>query len=150
MNGIFTDFDSYYALCAPYDPDQRHRWHEVITHVRIYDRLEIIEGSYELAKYFMGKPEYNPEILTSTESAVPKLYVETQLQRTRWLMRHGITLSPIFVYSQFDKAKYANENTVLISANHIALSAFAMKGGNCIKHVDVKTTIEQFEQLIKT
>lgn len=149
MNGVLTDFDSYYATCAPNDPDQNHRWSEVITHVRIYDRLDIIPGSFDLIKYFADK-KYNTNILTSTETSVPKLVLETQLQRTRWLLKHGIPFKPIFVNSQIMKMKYANEDSVLITSNTAAMGAFASKGGKVIFHESVESTIAEFEKLVKT
>lgn len=149
MNDIFTDFDSYYATCAPNDPDQRHRWHEVITHVRIYDRLTLIEGSYELVRYFKDLP-INVQILTSTETAIPKLVMETQQQRMRWLMKHGIPFKPLFVYDQFQKSKYANSESVLITANSNASAAFQSKGGHVIFYKDVETTKQEFMNLVKS
>ncbi len=147
MNGVFTDFDSYYATCAPLDPDQYHRFYEVITHVRIYDRLGIIEGSFELVKYFNNQP-FNTQILTSTETNIPKLVMETKLQRTRWLLKHGFPFKPVFVNSQFEKCNYASPDSVLISNNSTAVSTFIMKGGKAIYHENVNSTILEFQKLI--
>ena len=149
MNDVFTDFESYYATCAPYDPDQRPRWHEVITHVKIYSRLEILPGSWELAKYFMERPQYNTQILTSAETTVPRLYMETTLQRKNWLLRYGINFNPIITYNQYDKAQYANKESVLISANHKALTCFNMKGGHIINHTTFEEDIAHFEKIVQ-
>jgi hypothetical protein len=149
MNGIFTDFDSYYATCAPNWEDQRTRFSEVITHVRIYDKLVMIDGSYELIRYFKDLP-INVQILTSTETAVPKLVMETQQQRIRWLMKHGVPFKPVFTFDQFQKSKYATPTSLLITANTNAAAAFSSKGGKVIFYKDVETTKAEFIELVKS
>ena len=87
------------------------------------------------------------EILSST--ARPENNAAIQFQKTTWLEQHGITYPTIFVPGKKLKAKFADENSILIDDTDSNIDEWNEAGGTGILHRDALTTISILDTLLR-
>lgn len=108
--------------------DQDWRYHESINKFQIYKRMEVLPTTTELLRGLINR-NLRIEMLSAITHTSPKIRMMAEMQKRDWLIAHGFRLECTFVYSQEDKSKLANPDTILIDNNIRALTSFIAAGG---------------------
>lgn len=149
MDGVIADFNKFYATCAPYDPDDRHRFREAVMHVKIFEKLDYMPDALELLNHVRKLPEdVNVEILTSMGTMDMTRAMEARRQKLVWLLRKGINYKANFVHTKHEKANYATPTSILIDDSVGCISPFISKGGYGILHVNASESISMLDATI--
>jgi hypothetical protein len=151
MDGVIANFEKKYEELFGMLPAQADS-HKVFgkqfaqfIQGKNFGSLELIPDAWTLMNYLntCGVPV---EILSST--ARPENNNAIKQQKEVWLTAHGITYPTIFVPGKKLKAKYADENSILIDDTESNVDEWNAAGGTGILHKDALTTISILNTLL--
>jgi len=153
MDGVVADFDEYAMRTLGVPPSQgiysEDIWKKLASNPRIYQELHKTPYAdhlfFECSK-FAKKNNYQLMFLTAVPKGndVPWAFYD----KVYWA-RHNFPTVPVMFgpYSK-DKYKHCKTGDILIDDRRSNIEEWTAAGGISILHQDVKTTIEQLNQLV--
>ena len=152
MDGVICDFNKKFTEMLGYSPrdsDARKNFgvdFPKVIDMNIFYDLDPMPDMNQLIGY-LNSTGIPVEILSST--ARESNYEAVSQQKSRWLDKHNIFYPRIFVPGKQHKAKYANENSVIIDDTLAVFEAWNSAGGIGILHTDALTSITKLSTLLK-
>lgn len=155
IDGVFADFAKgvekllgYKHSETQYENDPKYKkamWRAVGKHRKAggelwYD-LDLLPDAMTLWNY---AKQHNPTFLSATGISAAD---HTRDQKLRWLEKQFGSVPSILVPSAADKAKYADENSILIDDKDKAITPWEAAGGIGIVHTSAAETIKQLKGL---
>lgn len=141
MDGVLSNFEKAYRAMWDEFTFDRERFREAVMHRKIFTHLEMMPNALKfLQKIKEIESGYSRhltiEILTSTGTHRTDMKNEGMIQKTEWLLRHGITYKPNFVCAKPEKAMYAGPHKLLVDDMDGCILPFTAAGGVGLKHLD--------------
>ena len=152
MDGVICDFNKRFTELighGPRESDARKNFavdFPKVIDMNIFYDLDPMADMNQLIGY-LNSTGLPVEILSST--ARESTYDAVSQQKARWLDKHNIFYPRIFVPGKQHKAKYANENSVIIDDTFAVIDAWNKAGGIGILHTDALTSISKMSTLLK-
>ena len=151
MDGVLCDFNKRFKELygvTPQGAESRHRFGNYFARFiqsGEFATLEKMPDTDDLLAY-LKTIEVPIEILSST--ARPSSNAQISLQKQKWLDKHKITYHANFVPGKALKAKYADENSIIIDDTESVIDDWKKAGGTGILHKDALTTIAILSTLL--
>jgi len=147
MDGVLADFNKAYSKFNPTQQD-RTRFRESVMIYHIFEDLDKMPDADVLLSGVAKIPNIRIEILTSMGTFNVEQGIEAKRQKLLWLDKHNITYKPNFVRTKTEKAKYANETSILIDDSIGCINPFNSKGGHGILHTSARDSLDQLSRTI--
>jgi len=146
MDGVLCDFNTEYERLQPILPDSKKFSHAVLDH-RIFENLRSLPDTLDLLLHVATLSKVNVEVLTSVGTFNEDQGYQAKMQKRSWLDKMNIPHKANFVRSKEEKAKYANENTILIDDSEGCINPFVAAGGFGILHTSTQQTIIELNEI---
>lgn len=154
MDGVFSDFDSYYESLIGTHPksvkgakERNENWKKFVMNDS-FEKLSFLTSAYVLLD-FIKKHNLEAEMLTSSGGTT--YHDKVAAQKKTWLAKHGIKYKANVVPGGAKKAAFAKPDAVLIDDTARNIEAFEKAGGIGIlhDHNNVEATISKLKEIIK-
>ena len=149
MDGVLADFNKAYTKLRTGAADNPERFRTAVVVHKIFEDLDFMPDTQQLLNHVSRLKDINVEILTSVGTFDPFRGEEAKRQKMVWLNKHNIPYRTNFVRTKTEKAKYANDHTILIDDSIGCISPFIEKMGHGILHVNATDSIRLLDSTIK-
>lgn len=153
MDGVFSDFDSYYESLIGTHPksvkgakERNENWKKFVMNAS-FEKLPFLTSAYVLLEFIHDRG-LEAEMLTSSGGTT--YHVKVALQKKYWLIKHGINFKANVVPGGMKKATFAKPDAVLIDDTARNIEAFEKAGGIGIlhNHENVGATIDKLKEIL--
>ena len=154
MDGVFSDFDSYYESLIGVHPksvksnkERNENWKKFVMS-NSFEKLPFITSAYVLLQFIHDRG-LSAEMLTSSGGTT--YHDNVAAQKKYWLLKHGLNFKANVVPGGAKKAAFAKPDAVLIDDTARNIEAFEKAGGIGIlhDHRNVSATIEKLKEILK-
>ena len=160
MDGVLANFAKKYSEAFGVshrergNPEDEERFSEnwkSFVENDYFQFLELEPGAEDLMEFIEVKFEWSPEftqVMILSASGGRGTHEKVERQKKEWLKSKNLWYFPIIVERKTDKAKYANENCLLIDDREDNIQQFIEAGGHGIVHKDSKSTIQKLKEYL--
>ena len=151
MDGVICNFEKAYRNMWHEFTYDRERFREAVVNRRIFETLEWMPNGEsfieQIRRLELMYSCLNVEMLTSTGSHRTEMKESAMDQKTKWLLKNGITWKPNFVCAKPEKAAYAKGKSILIDDMAGCIDPFVASGGIGFLHKDndFRITIDKLD-----
>ena len=152
MDGVLADFDKQYFRNGRKSFEFEEFEKEVMDNAlflrleKMPDFEELITGVFEVANEY----GFDVEICSSVHALAQTMIDYASEQKRQWLIHNNLkSLKTNFVERKSGKARFADENTILIDDSIECITYFTEAGGNAICHKNAASTVVILKKLAK-
>jgi len=145
MDGVLTDFDSRAREIIGHNPQNaKELWTAVKPYIKrgeFWATFKPMKDAFVLWNYVK---KYNPTVLTAGGTIEVQ---QTAAEKKAWVKKYIGSNKVIVVQASKEKAKYANEKSILIDDSKRSIVPWQLAGGIGILHKSASATIRELKTM---